>query len=57
MIKNKIKQFFKQLFCIEHKYINLGFYQKWDGSIIRYYKCDNCGKEIWIDKRYDKYDK
>ena len=49
--------YLKRLFC-NHKYIQIDWYETEDEKQnIRYsmrkYKCDKCGKEIWVDGRYD----
>ena len=45
----------KKLFC-KHKYEKIGFREKEENNImfsVRLYKCACCGKEIWVDGRFD----
>ena len=55
-----MKQFFKKLFC-KHDYIKIDWYQTQDNNGVRYsrrqYRCKKCGKQIWVDSRYDKIGK
>ena len=55
-----MKQFFKRLFC-KHDYIKIDWYQTLDNNGVRYsrrqYRCKKCGKQIWVDGRYDKIGK
>ena len=47
--------FLKRLFC-NHKYIKVDWYQtdnRYKRYSMRKYKCEKCGKEIWVDGRYD----
>lgn len=48
-------KFFKQLFC-KHNYKKVGFRQEVERGIrysVRNYKCNKCGKSIWVDGRDD----
>lgn len=56
---NLVKKFFKKLFCV-HKYERKCWYATMDDHTnerysVRLYKCKKCGKEIWVDGRYDIY--
>lgn len=44
-----------QLFCCHH-YQKVGFRESQEVGIrysIRKYKCSKCGKEVWVDGRFD----
>lgn len=50
--------FLKILFC-RHNWIFTGYVPEYDPvHNIRYsrrcYKCDKCGREMWVDGRYDR---
>ena len=50
---------FKKLFC-KHDYKKIDFKQEERNNIrfsMRLYKCEKCGKEIWVDGRNDYIDK
>lgn len=54
-----IKSYLQKLFC-NHQYVKIGFRDEYENGLrysVRKYKCSKCGKEIWIDGRYDKYSK
>ena len=47
----------KQIFC-KHKYEQISYQEKLDTYknerySLRLYKCQKCGKEIWVDGRTD----
>ena len=49
----------RQLLC-KHRYEKIGFFENMEyGTMysIRIYKCQKCGKEIYVDGRKDKYSK
>lgn len=52
-----MKQFIKRTFC-KHKYHQISWREEYDKYrnerySMRLYQCEKCGKEIWIDGRYD----
>lgn len=54
---SKIDKFFRQVFC-KHDYEKIGFRQEIDELhniryALRNYRCNKCGKSIWVDGRYD----
>ncbi len=51
--------FLKRLFC-KHKYKKIEFKEEYDNGMrysMRLYRCEKCGKEIWVDGRNDKYER
>jgi hypothetical protein len=54
-----VKQYFKELFC-KHNYEKIDYYAAVDNERnvrfpMRRYRCNKCGKDIWVDGRYDPY--
>ena len=54
-----MKTFLKHLFC-KHIYTKIAWCEEYDDYrniryAMRLYKCDKCGKELWVDGRYDPY--
>lgn len=52
-------RFLRKLFC-KHNYQEIAWYEEYDEHrnerySVRLYKCNKCGKEIWVDGRYDPY--
>ena len=52
-----IVNFFRRLFC-KHNYTRIIWYEEYDKHrnqrySMRLYQCNKCGKEIWVDGRYD----
>lgn len=54
-----MKDFFKRLFC-KHEYEKIAWLEEYDKCRnerypARLYKCNKCGKKIWVDGRCDPY--
>lgn len=52
-----MQKLFKKLFC-KHNMIKIDWRYRETSVLVyseRLYKCDKCGKEIWVDGRYDPY--
>ena len=54
-----MKNFLKKIFC-RHDYEKISWYEEYDNFrneryAMRQYKCNKCGKKIWVDGRYDPY--
>lgn len=54
-----MKEFLRKLFC-KHDYKKIAWCEEYDEYrneryAARLYKCNKCGKEIWVDGRYDPY--
>ena len=54
-----IIKFFRIIFC-KHNYQKIAWCEEYDKHrneryAARLYKCNKCGKEIWVDGRYDPY--
>ena len=52
-----MKNFFRRLFC-KHDYKKIAWREEYDKYrneryAARLYRCSKCGKQIWIDGRYD----
>lgn len=48
-----------KLFC-RHQYQQIGFREAYSDGIrysVRKYKCEKCGKECWVDGRYDNIER
>jgi len=48
----------KSLFC-RHDYHKIDWREEIEDNLaysVRLYKCAHCGKEIWVDGRYDPYE-
>ena len=57
--KYHLVNFFRKLFC-RHNYEKIAWCEEYDENrneryAARLYKCNKCGKEIWVDGRYDPY--
>lgn len=57
--KYRIIKFLRKLFC-KHNYEKVAWCEEYDEHrneryAARLYKCNKCGKEIWVDGRYDPY--
>ena len=49
---------FQTLFC-KHNYVKIDWREEIENNLaysVRLYKCERCGKEIWVDGRYDPYE-
>lgn len=56
---NQFNDFLRRIFC-KHNFVKVGFKQEIENNIryaLRNYNCTKCGKSIWVDGRYDKYEK
>lgn len=57
-MKTYLTTLIQQLFH-QHTYVKIGFREasnqthRWS---VRRYRCDHCGKEKWVDGRFDPYE-
>ena len=50
----------RQMLCDNHDYWKIGFREAEENNVrfsMRHYRCDKCGKEIWVDGRVDRINK